>query len=136
VGKHPSDLSRGRAFLWTAPSQRVYRLLSYLYYISLTQSLNHSLASPPCASSRAFFCFPTHPLLYSTCITTLHLTPTQTQPGRGGLAEGVHPPSPSTFAPWSSRRQVACFHAPRRLPGQVNTLVFTCDGTNIPKNLI
>ena len=41
---------------------------------------------------------------------------TQTQPGRGGLVEGVHPPSPSAFAPWSSRRLVYFSHAPRRLP--------------------
>ena len=32
VGKHPGDLSRGRAFLWTAPSQRVYCFITYLYY--------------------------------------------------------------------------------------------------------
>jgi hypothetical protein len=45
---------------------------------------------------------------------------TQTQPGRGGLVEGVHPPSPSAFAPWSSRRLVACFHAPCRLPARLS----------------
>ena len=31
-GKHPGDLSRGHAFLWTAPSQRVYCFITYLYY--------------------------------------------------------------------------------------------------------
>ena len=30
--KRPSDMSRGRAFLWTAPSQHVYRdLLNYYH---------------------------------------------------------------------------------------------------------
>ena len=33
------------------------------------------------------------------------------------IALGVHPPSPSSFAPWSSRRQVNYSHTPHRLPG-------------------
>ena len=74
--------------------------------------INDSLASPPCASSPApfFFCPPSH-----SCIIC-HLA-SQTQPGRGGSVERVHPPSPSSFAPWSSRHQVDYSHAPRRLPG-------------------
>jgi hypothetical protein len=97
--------------------------IAYLLMLLVTQSSNHRLASPRLhapSSSRALFSIspPTH-----SCIITLHLIPTQPQPGRGGSVErGVHPPSPSTFAPWSSRRQVACFHAPRRLP--VNPSVF------------
>ena len=74
--------------------------------------INDSLASPPCASSPAplFLCPPSH-----SCI--ICQLASQTQPGRGGSVERVHPPSPSSFAPWSSRRQVDYSHAPCRLPG-------------------
>ena len=82
----------------------------------------------------AFFQFPTHPHLYYHCFASP--THTQTQPGRGEPVEGVHPPSPSTFTPWSSRRHVVCFHAPPdspRLPVSVNASPFTCDGVKIHK---
>ena len=76
--------------------------------------INDSLALPPCALSPApppfFFCLPSH-----SCI--ICQLASQTQPGRGGSVERVHPPSPSSFAPWSSRCQVDYSHAPRRLPG-------------------
>jgi len=79
-----------------------------------------------CLISGLFFSPPTHS--YTTTLIC-----TQTQPGRGGLVEGVHPPSPSAFAPWSSRRPVACFHAPHRLPAWLNHTNYTCDGAKIRK---
>jgi len=39
------------------------------------------------------------------------------------IALGVHPPSPSAFAPWSSRRLVACFHPPCRLPARLSNTI-------------
>jgi len=51
--KHPCDLARGRVFLRTVPSQRVY-CLNYFLMPSLTWSTRLPLASPPHASSRAF----------------------------------------------------------------------------------
>ena len=36
--------------------------------------------------------------------------------------KGVHPPTPSSFAPWSSRCQVVCFRTPRRLPSQLGII--------------
>ena len=94
----------------------------FIVYLLTCTITNTIIKSFPCPASMRLVSglFPVSPPTHS-CIITLHLTPTQTQPGRGGLVEGVHLPSPSTFAPWSSRRQVACFHAPCRLPGQVNT---------------
>ena len=100
-------------------------LISHLYY--------HPQHIPsPCLHSRTFLFFPTHPLLHMT--TFWHLIPgTQTQPGRGSSVEGVHPPTPSAFAPWSSRRLVACFHAPRRLLAWL--IYSTCDCAKIRKEI-
>ena len=114
--KHPCDLSRGRAFLWTVPSQHVY-LLNLFSYAIVNMIHKASLASPLHASSWGFS-FP-HP----PTPTPPPLICTQTQPGRGGLVEGGSSASPSAFAPWSSRRLVTCFHAPRRLPAWLSNTI-------------
>jgi len=67
--KHRSDSPRGRTFLGTAPSQHV-DLLTYLFVLSPTSLINHSLASPQYISSRTFFPFPHPP---TPIIITLHL---------------------------------------------------------------
>ena len=67
-------------------------------------------------------------------ISFWHLTPTQTQPGRGGSVEEVHLPTPLAFAPWGSRHLVGCFHAPHRLPAWLMHIYYsTCDCANIRK---
>jgi len=50
--KHPCDLSRGRAFLWTVPSQHVY-LLNLFSYAIVNMIHKASLALPLHASSWA-----------------------------------------------------------------------------------
>ena len=84
------------------------------------------------ASSRAppiFISFPTHAVLFF--FSTPHITFTYAHlhillSGTGGLMEGVHPPSPSSFTPRRSRPTVDFFCAPRRLPARTK-LKSTCE---------
>jgi hypothetical protein len=48
------------------------------------------------------------------------------------IALGVHPPTPLSFAPWSSQLAIDSFYAPHRLQARLY-LSFTCDCTNIRK---
>jgi hypothetical protein len=93
--KHPSDLSRGRAFLWTAPSQRVYRLLTYAISNTILKSLPR-LASMRRARLGPFFPFP-HP---PTPVLSPHIlylpnpSPVEEDRWKGGFIRPVHRPSP------------------------------------------
>jgi len=105
------------------------RLFSYTYYHihnphTFPRLVSVRLVSGPFSLSHPPA--PTLPPLFRS-------PPTQSQPGRGGSVEGVHPPSPSTFAPWSSRPRVVCFCAPHRLPDSLKYHIFMCGCTNSRK---
>ena len=119
------DLLRGRA-LWTALSQHVYLLLTYLL-IHSNPVLIHIRRSSRLHRPRLGHPFSfSHPPAPALPPSTPHrgTPPTRTQPGRGGPMEGVHPPTPSTFAPWCSRHLVVCFYAPSRLPAKSYVLLY------------
>jgi len=86
-----------------------------------------SLDSSPYASSQAVFSFPhpPTPIHYLISFPTWH--PPETNLVEEARWNGVHPPTPSTFASWSSWWQVVCFHAPRGLPARIRCHIFTCD---------
>ena len=107
-------------------------LLVYFLTRTITFIIHiRSLASFLDASSRALFPFPHPP---APILPPLFRSPPiQSQPDRGGSVEGVHPPSPSTFAPWSSRPRVVCFCAPRRLPDRLKYHIFMCGCANSRK---
>jgi len=94
--------------------------------------INHSLASPPCASSPALFLLPTLPLLYylSPCV----LFPLKPNPVEEdwwkGFIRPVHRPSPRGAVDVKSTTPT------HPVDYQVNTLVFTCDGANIRKIIL
>jgi hypothetical protein len=93
--KHPSDLSRGRAFLWTAPSQHVYRLLTYAISNTILKS-SPCLASMRRARLGPFFPFP-HPPTPVLSPYILYLpNPSLVEEDRwkGGFIRPVHRPSP------------------------------------------
>ena len=88
--------------------------------------INDSLASPPCASSPALFSFahPPTPVLS----VTLHLKPNPVEEDQWkGFIHPVHRPSPHGAVNVKSTTPT------HPVDYRVNTLNFTCDGTNIHK---
>jgi len=104
-------MSHMGVFSWGQCCRNVFtHLLSFTHYLYFNLHMSPRLVSTHLASGHFFYYPPTH-----SCIVP-HLIP---HPLRGGSMKGVHPPTPSTFTPWSSRRQVVCFHAPRILPSRL-----------------
>jgi len=103
-------------------SQRVHSLTYILirFLIAEAPVPRPSSSSPPRLGPPIFFfSHPPTPVPFSTPHITfayahLHILLS----GRGGSMEGVHPPSPSSFAPRRSRPTVDFFCAPRRLPAR------------------
>jgi hypothetical protein len=93
--KHPSDLSRGRAFLWTAPSQRVYHLLTYAISNAILKS-SPRLASTRRARLGPFFPFPhpPTPVLSPYILYLPNPSPVEEDRWKGGFIRPVHRPSP------------------------------------------
>jgi hypothetical protein len=93
--KHPSDLSRGRAFLWTAPSQRVYHLLTYAISNAILKS-SPRLASMRRARLGPFFPFPhpPTPVLSPYILYLPNPSPVEEDRWKGGFIRPVHRPSP------------------------------------------
>jgi hypothetical protein len=95
---------------------------SYLLICTITNIIHESklfsrLVSMRLVSGLGLFNFPpTHSYI---TMALHHLPILKPNPVEEDRWKGVHPPSPLTFAPWSSRRHVVCFHAPPRLPGSV-----------------
>ena len=76
------------------PSWVFTPLLTYTYY--------HYFNPHTFPRLGPFFPFPTHPLLYYHLISFLTWHPPETNLVEEDRWNGVHPPTPSTFAPWSS----------------------------------
>jgi hypothetical protein len=109
----------------TASRNVFYCLLIFLFETLIARLKFPGPRLPLCLVSGQYIFFspPTHSSLptprYLSC-THLHTTLS----GRGGPLEGVHLPSPSSFAPRSSRLTVDSFCAPRRLPARL-MFIFT-----------
>jgi hypothetical protein len=116
--KHPCDQARGRVFLGTASRNTLSDLSTLLSIIFIARLNSWALVFLSASSQARTISLPTHPLLLLpyTFATILHTRLHNFLSGRGGPLEGVHPPSPSSFAPRSSRLTVDSFCAPCRLP--------------------
>ena len=106
--------------------------IAYLLMLSVMQSSNHCLVSPPCAelvSGPFSFPHPPTPVLLSPYILYVPLNPSPVEEDRwkGGFIRPVHRPSPRGAVDVKSP---ASTHP---VDYRVNPLVFICDGANIHK---